>query len=34
MMIFCHTIDDYALQGKLADLKQQAWWKVNAKKEV
>lgn len=33
MMIFCHIIDDYVLQGKLADLKQREWWKVNAPKK-
>lgn len=26
-MIFCHIIADFNLQGCLADLKQEAWWK-------
>lgn len=25
-MLFCHIVDDYYLQGILADLKQRAWW--------
>ena len=29
-MIFCHIIDDYYMQGKLADYKQKNWWKNNA----
>lgn len=29
-MIFCHILDDYTLQGWLADAKQKQWWKVNA----
>lgn len=29
MMIFCHIIDDFVLQGKLANLKQKDWWKEN-----
>lgn len=28
-MIFCHIIDDFVLQGKLADFKQKDWWKQN-----
>lgn len=28
-MIFCHVIDDFVLQGKLADLKQRKWWEEN-----
>lgn len=28
-MIFCHIIDDFVLQGKLADLKQRKWWEEN-----
>ena len=30
MMIFCHIIDDFYLQGILAKLKQKNWWKENA----
>ena len=26
LMIFCHIIDDYRLQGNLADFKQKKWW--------
>ena len=29
-MIFCHIVDDYYLQGILANLKQKAWWQKNA----
>lgn len=29
-MIFCHIIDDYYLQGCLAQLKQKKYWKENA----
>lgn len=28
-MIFCHIVDDYYLQGKLALLKQKSWWREN-----
>ena len=30
IMIFCHLIDDYKLQGILANMKQRQWWKENA----
>lgn len=26
LMIFCHLIDDYFLQGKFSYLKQKSWW--------
>lgn len=29
-MIFCHIVDDYYLQGKLALFKQKSWWEKNA----
>lgn len=29
-MLYCHVIDDYVLQGILANLKQKIWWKKNA----
>ena len=29
-MFFCHIIDDYKLQGILASMKQQDWWKKEA----
>ena len=32
IMIFCHLIDDYKLQGILANMKQRKWWKENADK--
>ena len=30
LMVFCHIIDDYYLQGILASMKQRSWWKENA----
>lgn len=30
LMVFCHIVDDYYLQGWLASAKQQEWWKKNA----
>ena len=29
-MIFCHVMDDYRLQGILANMKQRSWWTKNA----
>ena len=29
-MMFCHIVDDYYLQGKLALFKQKSWWQENA----
>lgn len=29
-MVFCHIVDDYYLQGKLALFKQKSWWEKNA----
>lgn len=26
LMIFCHIVDDYCLQGILASMKQKLWW--------
>lgn len=26
-MVFCHIVDDYGLQGVLAQLKQKNWWR-------
>ena len=34
IMIFCHIIDDYKLQGILANMKQRKWWKENADKDL
>lgn len=33
-MMFCHIVDDYYLQGKLALFKQKSWWKKNAPHEM
>lgn len=33
LMMFCHVVDDFYLQGILAKLKQKAWWKENAPDE-
>lgn len=33
-MIFCHIVDDYYLQGKLALFKQKSWWRENAPDEM
>lgn len=30
LMIFCHIVDDYYLQGWLASAKQKKWWDDNA----
>lgn len=29
IMLFCHIVDDYYLQGILSSLKQEKWWKEN-----
>ena len=29
-MVFCHIVDDYYLQGKLASFKQKSWWQEKA----
>lgn len=29
-MVFCHIVDDYYLQGKLALFKQKSWWEEKA----
>lgn len=34
VMIFCHIVDDYYLQGVLAKLKQKSWWKENSPNEL
>lgn len=34
IMIFCHVVDDYYLQGWLASAKQKKWWKENAPNEL
>lgn len=33
-MIFMHIVDDYYLQGILANLKQKTWWEKNAPKDL
>lgn len=30
LMVFCHIVDDYYLQGWLASAKQKEWWQKNA----
>lgn len=32
--MFCHIIDDYYLQGKLALFKQKSWWEEKAPNEM
>ena len=34
IMIFCHIVDDYYLQGWLASAKQKKWWEENAPNEL
>lgn len=34
LMVFCHVVDDYYLQGILASMKQRQWWVDNAPKEL
>ena len=34
VMIFLHIVDDYYLQGWLANAKQKSWWKKNAPEEL
>ena len=29
LMVFCHIVDDYYLQGILAKMKQKEWWREN-----
>lgn len=29
LMIFCHIVDDYYLQGILSSMKQKEWWEKN-----
>ena len=33
-MLFCHIVDDYYLQGILANLKQRQWWIENAPQKM
>lgn len=34
LMLFCHIVDDYYLQGILASMKQKKWWKSNAPEQL
>ena len=34
LMIFCHIVDDYYLQGWLASAKQKQYWKENAPQKM
>ena len=33
IMLFCHIVDDWYLQGSLTDMKQEKWWKQQCKKK-
>lgn len=33
-MMFCHIVNDYNLQGWLANAKQKQWWKENVPQEI
>lgn len=33
-MLFCHIVDDYYLQGWLANGKQRKWWEQNAPQDL
>ena len=34
LMLFCHIVDDYYLQGWLASAKQKTWWEDNAPQKL
>ena len=34
LMIFCHIVDDYYLQGWLSSAKQRSYWKENAPQDM
>ena len=34
VMLFCHIVDDYYLQGWLASAKQKKWWEKNSPDEL
>lgn len=34
VMIFCHIVDDYYLQGILSNMKQRKWWEENAPNKI
>ena len=34
LMLFCHIVDDYYLQGVLASMKQKKWWEKNSPEEI
>ena len=34
LMIFCHIVDDYYLQGWLVSAKQKSWWQENAPQKL
>ena len=33
-MVFMHIVDDFYLQGILANMKQKSWWEKNAPQEM
>lgn len=34
LMLFCHIVDDYYLQGILASMKQKKWWQEHAPQQL
>ena len=34
LMIFCHIVDDFRLQGILANMKQKKWWREQTNKPM
>lgn len=34
VMFFCHIVDDYYLQGCLANMKQKAWWQIHTSNKL
>ena len=34
LMIFCHIVDDYYLQGILASMKQRSWWEEKCSEKL
>ena len=34
LMVFCHIVDDYYLQGILSQMKQRSWWAANTQDPI
>ena len=34
VMFFCHIVDDYYLQGCLANMKQKSWWQIHTSNKL